>query len=59
MPVRFRTIKLIAYAVRKQGGSISCQDLTYTLHLPDREPQGPFNRHQLIRWANQIGRAHV
>ena len=54
MPVRFRTIKLIVYAVRKQGGSITCQDCIYTLQLPDQEPQGPFNRDQLIRWANQF-----
>ena len=54
MPVRFRTVKLIAYAVRKQGGSISCQNCIYTLQLPDQEPQGPFNRHELIRWANQF-----
>ena len=53
MPTRFRTIKLIAYAVRKQGGSISTKDFTYTLHLPGAEPQGPFNRAQLISWANQ------
>jgi hypothetical protein len=52
MPVRFRTIKLILYAVRKQGGTISIQDFFYTVHLPDAEPKGPFTRDQLIRWAN-------
>lgn len=54
MPVRFRTIKLISYAVRKQGGTISCQDFTYTLQLPGADPQGPFNRSELISWANQF-----
>ena len=54
MPVRFRTIKLILYAVRKLGGTISTQDFFYTVYLPEQEPQGPFTRDQLIRWANQF-----
>lgn len=53
MPTRFRTIKLIAYAVRKQGGSISSKDCLHTVHFPDAEPLGPFNRSELISWANQ------
>jgi len=54
MPVRFRTIKLILYAVRKLGGTISTEDFFYTVYLPEQEPQGPFTRDQLIRWANQF-----
>jgi hypothetical protein len=53
MPTRFRTIKLIHYAVRKMGGTISTEDFFYTVYLPDTEPRGPFTRDQLIRWANQ------
>ena len=53
MPTRFRTIKLILYAVRKLGGTISIQDFFYTVYLPNAEPRGPFTRDQLIRWANQ------
>ena len=56
MPVRFRTIKLVSYAIRRQGGSIERQPAaipTYTLQLPDSEPQGPFTRDQLLSWANQ------
>ena len=56
MPVRFRTIKLVAYAIRRQGGSIERQPAAipiYTLQLPDSEPQGPFTRDQLLSWANQ------
>ena len=53
MPTRFRTIKLILYADRKQGGTISSHDCLYTVYLPNAEPRGPFTRDQLIRWANQ------
>lgn len=53
MPTRFRTIKLILYAVRKQGGTISSRDCLHTVYLPNAEPRGPFTRDQLIRWANQ------
>lgn len=53
MPTRFRTIKLISYAVRKQGGTIRLQDSDYIVELPGRQPTGPFNRSQLISWANQ------
>lgn len=53
MPVRFRTIKLINYAIRKLGGALIIQNFTYTLQLPGAKPQGPFNRAQLISWANQ------
>ena len=52
MPTRFRTIKLIAYAVRKLGGSIRLQDSNYMVELPGRQPIGPFNRSELIAWAN-------
>ena len=52
MPVRFRTIKLINYAIRKLGGTISTQDFFYTVYLPEQQPHGPFTRDQLIRWAN-------
>lgn len=56
MPTRFRTIKLIAYAVRRRGGQLERQpgDMpTYTLQLPGAEPQGPFVRSELISWANR------
>ena len=56
MPVRFRTVKLVSYAIRRHGGSIERQPAaipTYTLQLPDSEPQGPFTRDQLLSWANQ------
>ena len=56
MPVRFRTIKLVTYAIRRHGGSIERHPAalpTYTLQLPDCEPQGPFTRDQLLSWANQ------
>lgn len=56
MPTRFRTVKLIAYVVRRQGGTLTRQNgdiPTYTLQLPDKEPRGPFNRFELINWANQ------
>jgi hypothetical protein len=53
MPTRFRTIKLITYAVRKLGGTISSEDFFYTVYIPNAEPRGPFTRDQLIRWANQ------
>lgn len=56
MPVRFRTIKLASYAIRRRGGFIERHPdkiPTYTLQLPDSEPQGPFTRDQLLNWANQ------
>jgi len=53
MPTRFRTIKLITYAVRKLGGTISVQDFFYTVYLPEQLPAGPFTRSQLINWANR------
>ena len=56
MPVRFRTVKLASYAIRRSGGSIERHPdkiPTYTLQLPDSEPQGPFTRDQLLSWANQ------
>jgi hypothetical protein len=56
MPVRFRTIKLVAYVIRRRGGSIERHSgtmPTYTLQLPDSEPQGPFTRDHLLSWANQ------
>lgn len=52
MPVRFRTIKLITYAVRKLGGTISSEHCLHTVYLPEQPPAGPFTRDQLIRWAN-------
>ena len=54
MPTRFRTIKLILYAVRKLGGTISTENFFYIVYLPEQQPQGPFTRDQLIRWANQF-----
>lgn len=53
MPTRFRTIKLILYAVRKLGGTISSADCLHTVYLPEQPPHGPFTRAQLISWANQ------
>lgn len=56
MPVRFRTIKLVTYAIRRHGGFVERHPAalpTYTVQLPDSEPQGPFNRDQLLSWANQ------
>ncbi len=58
MPTRFKTVKLVAYAVRRRGGQLerhpyACPLPTYTLRLPDAEPQGPFDRHELIDWANE------
>jgi len=53
MPTRFRTIKLIAYAIRKLGGTVSSENCLHTVYLPNAEPRGPFTRDQLIRWANQ------
>ena len=56
MPVRFRSIKLVSYAIRRHGGSIERQPdaiPTYTLQMPNAELQGPFTRDQLLRWANQ------
>ena len=55
MPTRFRTIKLVTYAVRRRGGWVDKQPHTmptYTVKLPDDEPVGPFNRKELITWAN-------
>jgi hypothetical protein len=55
MPTRFRTIKLVTYAVHRKGGWVEKQphDMpTYTVKLPDGEPAGPFNRKELITWAN-------
>ena len=53
MPTRFRTIKLINYAIRKLGGEIRLQDSRYMIELPGRSTAGPFDRSELIRWANQ------
>jgi len=53
MPTRFRTVKLITYAVRKLGGTISVQNFFYTIYLPDAEPRGPLTKDQLINWANR------
>ena len=55
MPTRFRTVKLVTYAVHRQGGWIERQPHampTYTVKLPDGDPVGPFNRKELITWAN-------
>ena len=55
MPTRFRTVKLVTYAVHRQGGWIERQPHatpTYTVKLPDGDPAGPFNRKELITWAN-------
>lgn len=55
MPVRFRTIKLVSYAIRKRGGVLHRHPAampTYTVELPELQPVGPFNRDQLLRWAN-------
>jgi hypothetical protein len=55
MPTRFRTIKLVTYAVKRRGGWLDKQPHampTYTVKLPDGEPVGPFNRKELITWAN-------
>jgi len=53
MPTRFRTIKLITYAVRKLGGTISSEHCLHTVYLPEQLPAGPFTRSQLINWANR------
>lgn len=56
MPQRFRTLKLIKYVIRRKGGSLQRHIdgfPTYTLHLPNTDPQGPFTRFELIDWANQ------
>lgn len=56
MPNRFRTVKLIKYAIRRKGGWIERHIdgfPTYTFQLPDSDTQGPFTRHELINWANQ------
>ncbi len=55
MPTRFRTIKLVTYAVHRQGGWMERQPHampTYTVKLPDGDPAGPFNRKELLTWAN-------
>lgn len=53
MPTRFRTVRLIHYAVRKLGGTMRLQAHNYLVQLPGQQPAGPFDRFQLIRWANQ------
>lgn len=55
MPTRFRTVKLVTYAVHRHGGWVERQPHempTYTVKLPDGDPAGPFNRKELITWAN-------
>lgn len=55
VPVRFRTIKLVTYAVRKRGGWVDKHPgamPSYTVQLPNKEELGPFNRDQLLSWAN-------
>ena len=57
-PTRFKTVKLVSYAIRRRGGRLernpyACPLPTYTLRLPNDEPQGPFDRYELISWANQ------
>lgn len=55
MPVRFRTIKLVSYAVRKRGGWIDKHPgavPSYTVQLPAEDELGPFDRNQLLSWAN-------
>lgn len=55
MPTRFRTIKLVTYAIRRRGGWIERQPHAmpmYTVKLPDGDLAGPFNRKELITWAN-------
>jgi len=55
MPTRFRTVKLVTYAIHRRGGWIERQPHampTYTVKLPDADPAGPFNRKELITWAN-------